>query len=262
MIRYLKLLALFVRLSIQNEAAYRVDFFFRLFSSAAQLAGELLGLWTIFSNTRSLAGWNVYQVVVLLGVFRIVAGVIGLLVAPNMRKLMEEIRTGTLDFVLTKPVNAQFLASCRQVVIWRAADLIIGAGMAAVGAANLGGSMSPLNVLLFVFMLACGAVIIYSFWLVLATSVVWFTRIDNIEMVFWNVFEAGRYPIDIYRPWVRWALTFFLPLAFLITFPAGTLVGKSGGWQFAAALIVAPLTLALATRFFRFGMRHYSGASA
>lgn len=259
---YLKLILLFARLSIQNDVAYRFDFFMRLFSAVVGIGGELLGLWTIFSNTKALAGWNVYQVVVLLGVFRAMAGVIGMLIAPNMRKIMEDIRQGTLDFVLTKPIDSQFYVSFRQIVLWRAIDIGLGLLLATIGAWNLGASIGLWHIAMFVLLLICGSIIIYSFWLALATTVFWFTRIDNIEMVFWNMFEAGRYPIDIYHPAVRWVLTYFLPLAFLISFPGSALAGKLQPWDAAKAVGAAVVALIAASWYWRYGVRHYSGASA
>jgi ABC-2 type transport system permease protein len=261
-LRYLRLLWLFARVSVQNDAAYRFDFFLRVVIAILQLGGELIGLWVIFANTPALAGWNVYQVLVLLGVFRVMVGIIAMIIAPNMRLIMDNIREGTLDFVLIKPLNSQFYASFRQVVVWRVTDIILGIALAVIGSVALARAISVGQILLFIAMLAAGAVIIYSFWLILTTLVFWATRIENIEMVFWNVFEAGRYPIDIYRPWVRWGLTFILPLAFLTTFPAGTLVGRTGPGALLAALVVAPVMLTLATLFWRFGLRHYRGASA
>ncbi|TWT45422.1 hypothetical protein RAS1_18470 [Phycisphaerae bacterium RAS1] len=260
--RHLRLIALFARVSLQNEAAYRFDFFLKLGVAVAQLVGELFSLWVIFSNTRSVAGWSAAEVVVLLGVFRMMVGIIGAFVAPNMRRIMEDIRNGTLDFVLTKPIDSQFYVTFRQMLVWRAVDTVLGLGLAVAGAVAMARSVPPLHVVYFLLMLAAGAVVIYSFWLILATSVFWFTRIDNIEMVFWNVFEAGRYPIDIYRPWVRWTLTFLIPLAFLTTFPAAALVGKATPYGLLAGAVVAPAMLLLASWFWRFGLRRYSGASA
>ncbi len=260
--RYLRLIALFARVSVQNDAAYRFEFFMRVILTILQLAAELMGLWTIFSNTQSLAGWNVYQVLVLLGVFRFMVGIIQMIIAPNMRLIMEDIRNGTLDFALTKPVNSQFYVSIRQVVSWRITDLIVGAAMAGYGIFHLAATISFGQVVMFLLLLAAGAIIIYSFWLILATTVFWFTRINNIEMVFWNVFEAGRYPIDIYRPWVRWALTYLMPLAFLITFPAAALVGKTSVITLIIAGAVAAAMATAASLFWRFGLRRYSGASA
>jgi len=262
MFRYLRLLGLFARVSIQDDAAYRADFFSHAVMSLLHLGAEIVGLWTIFANTRSLAGWTVFEVVALVGVFRVMSGVVGLVVAPNMRQIMEDIRDGRLDFALLKPLASQFYVSVRRIVFWRTTDVAIGLLMVAVGCAKLHNRLSPAAITQFVVMIVAGVAIIYSFWLILATSAFWFTRISNIEMVFWNVFEAGRYPVTIYPKWIRIALTYVLPLAFLTTFPAGTLVGKLGVTHVVGALALSIASMTVASIFWRFGLRHYSGASA
>lgn len=260
--RYLRLLALCARISFANDAAYRLDFILRVVTAVLHLAGELLTLWVVFANTTSLAGWSAAQVLVLLGVFRVMIGLIGMLIAPNMRLIMEDIRHGTLDFVLTKPINSQFYVSIRQVVWWKLTDIVLGLLLALYGASRLPAAMTFGQVISFILALAAGATIIYSFWLMIATTVFWFTRIQNIEMIFWNIFEAGRYPVDIYRPWVRWLLTFVVPLAFLTTAPAAALAGRTAWTGLWPALLMAPLALSAATQFWRVGLRNYSGASA
>ncbi|HSW44677.1 MAG TPA: ABC-2 family transporter protein [Phycisphaerae bacterium] len=260
--RYPRLLGVFTKVSIQDNATYRADFLVHAVMSFLHLGAEVIGLWTIFTNTRSLAGWTVFEVVTLVGVFRIMSGIVGLIVAPNMRQIMEDIRDGRLDFALIKPLNSQFYVSVRRIVLWRVTDVAIGMLMVAVGCAKLASNLTPVLLLQFVVMLAAGVTIIYSFWLVLATSAFWFTRISNIEMVFWNVFEAGRYPVTIYPRWIRLGLTYVLPLAFLTTFPAGMLVGKLGVPHLAGAIALAIVSSSVASIFWRIGLRHYSGASA
>lgn len=260
--RKLQLIGLFARVSVQEAVAYRVDFFTHVATALAQVGAELLGLWTIFSNTDSLAGWDAWQILALLGVFRVMSGLIALFIAPNMRQIMQDIRDGTLDFVLIKPINSQFYVSVRRMVIWQGFTILTGIVMAAVAGVKLSTAVSVGRAIMFVVMLGAGASIIYSFWLVLATLAFWFTRISNIEMVFWNVFEAGRYPVDIYRRPVRWLLTYIVPLAFLTTFPARALVGKLEPSNLVAALVVAAVAMAGASWFWRYGLRHYSGASA
>lgn len=262
MLRYLKLIWLFVRVNIQDDAAYRVNFLMRIIVAIVQTGGEAVALWIIFSNTKALADWTLPEVIVVMGVFRMMIGVISLMIAPNMRAIMDDIRTGTLDYVLTKPINSQFYASVRKFVLFRLADIALGLGFVVVGCVMLSASVPISRVVPFVILLMAGVVIIYSFWLVLATTAFWFIRLDNIEMVFWNLFEAARYPVDIYRPWLRWLLTFVVPVAFLTTIPPGTLTGRTEPYRLVAALVVAPLALAAASLFWRFGVRHYSGASA
>ncbi len=262
MLRHLRLLWLLARISAQNELAYRFDFVAQAVSSVVQVGAELLGLWAIFSNTESLAGWNAWEILVLLGVFRILTGVIALCVSPNMRALMEDIRTGKLDFLLLAPVNSQFYASVRRLVFWRVSDVALGLVLVVVGAWRLSTGVSFGDAAAFVGLLACAVAIVYAIWLALGTCAFWFTKITNIEMIFWNVFEAGRYPVDIYRPWMRWAFTYLVPLAVLTTLPARALTGRGAG---SALLVAAPMAVVLwvaAAWFWRRGLRSYTGASA
>lgn len=266
MIRALRLASLYARVSVQNFAAYRFDMVVRLLVSLLHLVAELLSVWTIFSNTTALAGWRWQHMLVLVGVYRMVAGGIRLSIVPNMRMVLDDIREGTLDFVLMRPVNSQLLVSIREFVFWRAGDVILGAVVAVYGCVKLLGHLPMFSTLVFVLMLAAGYVIVYSFWLMLATLGFWFVRIQNIEMIFWNVFEAGRFPIVIFRPGVRWTLTFVIPLAFITTFPAGTLLGDpTTGVPASApiwAVVMAVVMLLLSGWFWRLGLRRYSGASA
>lgn len=260
------LILLYARVSVQNFAAYRFDFFMRLFMSFVQLGAELVIVYTIFFNTKSLAGWRWQHMVVLVGVYRIVAGGIRIYIVPNMRAVLEDIREGTLDFVLLKPVNSQLLVSIREFVFWRFTDIVLGLAAAAYGAYKLSVHITWMQVATFAFMLAAAFAIIYALWLALATLGFWFIRVQNIEMVFWNVFEAGRYPVMIYPGWVQWSLTFLIPLAFITTFPAGMLTGDSATGVPADAPLMAGLMAIIAllasSWFWRYGLKHYSGASA
>lgn len=182
-----------------------------------------------------------------------------------MRKLLEDIRDGTLDFVLLRPVNAQFLVSIREIVIYRVVDVLLGLSIATYGCIQLTGHVPFAQAISFAATLAAGFMIVYGVWLMLGTICFWFVRVQNIEMVFWNVFEAGRFPIDIYRESVRWTLTYLVPLAFITTVPARALISgdmtaspTTVAWGFGLAAVM----LVVSNRFWKFGLRHYSGASA
>lgn len=262
--RPFKLATLFARVSIQNVAAYRFDMLMRIVVSIMHMTSELLMVYTIFHNTNSIAGWRWQHMLVLIGVYRMVAGGLRISILPNMHKLLEDIQQGTLDFVLLRPINSQFLVSIREIVIYRLVDVVLGGGIAVIGCVKLRGVVATSDLMLFALMIAAAYVIIYSIWLMLATMCFWFVRVQNIEMVFWNVFEAGRYPIAIYPQWLQWSLTYLLPLAFITTVPAATFFGDVSKMPAAPiwAAALAPAIFILSNRFWKFGLRHYSGASA
>lgn len=263
--RSIRLIGLFAQVNIQNLAAYRFDMYMRIVVSVLHLISELMGVWIIFHGTQNVRGWRWQHMLVLVGVYRLVAGGIRIAIVPNMRRLLEDIRNGTLDFVLLRPVNSQFLVSIREVVVYRVADVLLGLCVAGYGCYALTGQIPLRESLLFALMLAAGFAIVYGVWLMLGTLCFWFVRVQNIEMVFWNVFEAGRFPIDIYRPAVRWTLTYVIPLAFITTVPAAALIGdqtKIPPWAPFWGFVLAAVMLLVSSRFWRFGLRHYSGASA
>ncbi len=81
-------------------------------------------------------------------------------------------------------------------------------------------------------------------------------------MIFWNIFEAGRYPIDVYPLYIRQFLTFGVPLAFITTIPARALSGALASGTLVTAVLLAVGMGLLSTWFWRVGLRRYGSASS
>jgi ABC-2 type transport system permease protein len=87
-------------------------------------------------------------------------------------------------------------------------------------------------------------------------------RVENILVIFQSMYEAGRWPVGIYPGWLRFTLTFLVPVAFAVTIPAETVSGRLTLDSLAVALGLSVALLVISRWFWRFGLRHYSGASA
>ena len=80
----------------------------------------------------------------------------------------------------------------------------------------------------------------------------WFVRMWYLPELFEGVFQTGRWPIGIYPHWLRFGVTFLVPIAFAVTVPAEAFTSRLD-WQTLAlaagfavvALRVHPLVLAL-----------------
>src|SRR5215213_6699874 len=211
---YLRLLWIHLRLGVMNELQYRTNLIIQLVQSTVGLATALLGLGIVFSKTDTLAGWRPAELLAIVGVYTLVSGITQLVVRPSLARFMEDVRLGTLDFTLTKPVDAQALVSMRQIEVWKLVDVVVGLVVLAVAIAQLGASVSLIEAVAFLVALLAGVTIIYSFLLILATCVFWFIRLDNILNIFQSMYEAGKWPIGIYPPWLRTMLTFLVPIGF------------------------------------------------
>jgi ABC-2 type transport system permease protein len=257
-----RLLFVFFRISVLNETAYRVNFFVQLFQSLLELGTALAGLGVVFSYTTSLGGWNPDEMLALVGVYFLIGGLISLVIQPGMSALIDSVRTGTLDFTLTKPEDAQLLVSIQRLAFFSLIDLLLGLGVLVAALIRLGEKIGGWQAAAFAGVLLAGGVIVYSFWLFLASLSFWLVRVDNLLVIFRSMYEAGRWPISLYPGWLRFGLTFIVPVAFATTIPAEALSGRLSTTTFLGAVALAALLFALARVFWKLGLRHYSGASA
>lgn len=258
----LRLVWAFLRIGALNELAYRANFMIQLFQSSLGLATALLGLAVIFGHTSALGGWRPPELIALVGVYTVVGGILEVVIKPSLRQLMEDVRLGTLDYTLIKPADSQLLVSVKQVELWELANVILGFVVLGVALVQLGASVGIEQALAFLVALVCGAAIVFSFLLMLTTLSFWVVRVANIMVIFQTTYEAGRWPVGIYPPWLRLSLTFLVPVAFAITVPSEALVGRLGPTTLIGAVALAAALLAVSRWFWTVGVRHYSGASA
>ena len=259
---YFRIFGAYLRLSFAGETAYRINFFVQLFQSVVGLGTSLGGLSVIFSYTHLLGGWKPDEVLALLGVYFLVGGIIGLVIRPGMEDLIESVRTGTIDFTLTKPADAQLLVSIQRVQIWQALDVLLGFGVLLTALVRLGTVVGWWQGLAFVIMLLAGSMIVYAFFLMLATLSFWFVRVINVLEIFQSMYQAGRWPVSLYPGWLRYGLTFIIPVAFATTVPAQALTGRLNWQTLLGTIFLAAVLFLISRTVWKTGLKRYSGASA
>ncbi len=260
--KLLRLLWLYFRLGVLSEMEYRINFFIQLGQSMLSLGAAVANLAIVFSHTSNLNGWDPPALTVLLGIFFMMGGVIGFVIEPSLQRLMEDIREGTLDFVLMKPEDSQLLVGVRQVRIWKLFDIGLGCAVIVTGLIWSGEGVSVGNLSVFALTILAGTVIVYCFWMLLATLTFWFVKLENILVIFQFVYQAGRWPVTLYPAWLRFALTVIVPVAFATTVPAQAITGGLETEMLAGAVLFAVFLSVAARLFWKVGVKRYSGASS
>ena len=260
--RYIRLLGIFYKNSLYTEMEYRANFIVNTFMSLVWVAFAILGLKIFFYHRDQIGQWGYYEAMVVVGVYALFNGFIEAVLQPNMSRIIEQIRLGTFDFVLLKPVNSQFMASLRNLAIWKLADVLIGAGICCYALAKIKASPALPDIALALLFICNGAVIVYSIWVLMVTSAFWFVRIDNITELFSAIYETGRFPVSVYPGWMRGVLTFVIPIAFITTFPAAAVLGQAKTHLLLVSIIIAALLLTGSVLFWRLALRYYSSASS
>ena len=259
---FLRLIGTLLKINIQMSVAYRADTIINILLNLMWLGWELLSLNIIFSNTSTLGGWGPGELIALLGVFRLVNTLMAALIWPNTEKFNTGVRDGTLDYTFLLPVNSLFMISFSRIIIWRIWDLLLAAVLIVIGIQMSGGSATFPHLLSFLLLVASGAAIIYSLWIVLMAFTFWFVKFDNNVTILQALLEAGRYPATVYPVWLRLIVTFVVPIAVATTVPLQALRGDLQGWQVLLFLSVSAASVFVASRVWKAGVRQYSGASS
>lgn len=260
--RYLRLLSIFYRYSFLRELEYRVNFLTNVVMSMLWMVWDIFSVTVFFQHRDRIGDWSFDEVLIVIGLFSFFVGVIEAFFRPNVSAIIEQIRDGTFDFVLVKPVNTQFYASLRAIVVWRLVDVVIGLAIIGYALGQLHVVPTLGDILGFALMLVVATVVVYALWLMMVTLAFWFIKIDNLSELFFAFYEAGRFPITVYRGLVRAFLTFVIPIAFITTFPAAVLLGRADTGIVWGGLALAALLFFVSNRFWNFALRSYASASS
>jgi ABC-2 type transport system permease protein len=259
---YLRLLWIFYKNTLSSELEYRLNFWSNLLLSLFWLGWAALSVRIYFYHAERIAGWSYLELLVVMGLFFAMNGFRQVILEPNLSRLSEYVRLGTLDYLLTKPVNSQFLVSLRRIGVYNWGDPLLGFGLVGFALWKLQRVPSPGHIALFIVMIVAGMVLLYSFNLILQTTTFWFINVERMDTLVQGFLETGRFPVSFYRGWVRGALTVVVPVAFMTTFPAEALLGRLAWTSAIAAVSLAIIAFLLASLFWKFGLRYYSGASS
>jgi ABC-2 type transport system permease protein len=260
--RYLRLLGIFAKTELEFALEYRVNLLLVFVEELVIVATSFTAVLVLFSHTDTINGWSLGEMTVLLGVFYLLQGIQAVFLAVSFERFMEHVRLGTLDFILIKPVDSQFMVSTRHVQVAQVAQVLLGCVVLGAGTVRVGERVTALNALAFAVTLVCGVLLVYSLLLVLSTLAFWFVRVENLLAVFWSFIDAGRFPIDIYPGWLRVTLSTIVPIGIAVTVPAQAV---SGRLELPGLLVMLGSTVvasSFAAWFWRVGVRNYTGASA
>ena len=259
---YARLFAVQARASIVTSMQYRADFIVQGAMSVYWLGWNLLPLFVLYQDRDAVAGWSFGGALVVMAWFVIVRGILEGAVNPSLAAVIEQIRSGAFDYTLLRPADAQFLVSTARFAPWRMLDVLGGIGLLVYALIEVGHTPSPAQLGAGLLLLVSGLIVMYSLWILIVATAFWVVRMDNLIYLLSSVFDAARWPAQVFRGAYRVIFTFVIPLAVMTTYPAMALLGKltlRTGLACVGAAVVAAL---LARLVWRLALRSYTSASS
>lgn len=259
--RYPRILAICWRAAVSTELEYRLNFAASALLSVFWMFWAAAGTSVYFQFTKRVAGWSYPELLVVVGLFFTINGLRQAVFQPNLERMTEYVRRGTLDFLLTKPVDAQLLVSLRYLSVSSLLDPLMGLVLAFVGLALSGRGLAAAALASFALMLTAAALLLYALMLTLMALAVRLVGSDGLDELGFGVVELSRFPVQLYRAPLQTVLT-IVPVAFLTTLPARALLGKLNPAMLLVSPMAALVSVTLASLLWRRCLRSYTGASA
>ncbi|MBJ6759588.1 ABC-2 family transporter protein [Myxococcaceae bacterium JPH2] len=260
--RYLRLLGVQLKASGLQALQYRADFLTDGATSLAWTFTALAPLLVVYGERPSIAGWTFSEALLVVGWFTLLQGVLEGAINPSLTGVVEHIRKGTLDFVLLKPADAQFLVSTQRFLPWRAINVLTGVGLFIYAFWKLGRWPSGPGLLASVVLLGTSTLLLYSLWILTVSAAFVVVRVDNLTYFFTSIFDAARWPSSVFRGGLALFFTFVIPLALMTTYPAEAMLGRLP-WQSLVGAVLGSLVFAwVARRVWLRSIGHYTSASS
>lgn len=260
-VRSLRMITALMRTALMGSAQYRASFMLDLLTGSISSLGIVLPLVFVYDHAQSVGGWVFHESLLVTGFFLILQGLVGFAVEPNLGAIVEGVRSGSLDYLVLKPVDAQLTASFTKIAPARLWDVVAGAIVLAWGLTGVA-VPTPGAVGAAIALLGAGICGIYGLWLLAICASFWFVRVDNLRFLLSSALDAGRWPVHVYQGWIRLVLTVLLPVAMVTSFPAMALLGRLDWSLILHAAAVGAGFLLLSRVAWVMALRHYTSASS
>ncbi|MCW8137565.1 MAG: ABC-2 family transporter protein [Planctomycetota bacterium] len=241
---------------------YRASFLAETVMSFGWVAWTVIPLLVVYEYRADVQGWTRDQALLVVGLFITLEGLLGALVEPNLRAVVEQVRDGTFDYTLLKPIDTQLLVSIHRIQPTELPHALSGLVVVGVAASRLDPLPGPGDVAAAALLLVAGLMLLHGLWTIVVATSFWFVRVDNLSVLLRSLLDAGRWPVGYYRGVVRFVLTWVVPVGLITTFPAMALRGQLQPQLLLATCGVSLGFSLLARAVWRFALRHYTSASS
>lgn len=220
----------------------------------------LFFLLLLAGQTKVIAGYNIWQVVFFFLTFNLV-DLTTQLFFREVYRFRALVVSGNFDLVLVKPVNPLFRVLAGGADILDLFTLFPLLFFLIYAAIKMGG-ITLVGLGLYLLLYINAILIAIALHTVVASIGVLTTEVDNTIMLYRDLSNMARIPIDIYRQPIQAFLTFVIPVGIMITYPAKALMNLLS-FQFILISLFAGVVFFWASlRFWHFSLRHYSSASS
>ena len=214
-------------------------------------------IFLVFSKTKIIADWSLKQVVILYLTFNFI-DTFSQLLYREVYRFRPQVISGNLDLILVKPYHP-FLRVLVGGVDFLDLLLLIPYFFLLLFFI-FQEKISFFSFFLYLTLVVNGLIISTAFHIFVLALGLLTTEVDNAIMIYRDILNLGRFPIEIYQQIVSFIFTFIIPIGVMITFPVKALFSFLSFDNVVFAFFISFLLLLLSIKFWQIGLKKYQSA--
>jgi len=273
MLFYVRVFLTFFRNSLIREMMFPANFMIQVVTRLFWFFARVALFGVIYSEVDHIQEWSKHEYFAFMATGMLINSIVEAFFMPNCAAFCENIRTGKLDFALTKPVDSQFLVSMEKINLAMVSQLLLAATLLGWSIYNIGRPVSVIQAGRYLFYVAIAVMFFYSLMITTACTSIWFGRNQGLYDFWFYITIFAQYPRSIYDgrdatrietgEVLQFAFSWIVPILLVVTVPAQIIVGTLNDRRSAAVALVAALVcLIVSRRVFLWSLNYYRGASS
>ncbi len=270
---HLQLIWLLARNSLIRELMFPANFAIQVVTRLFWFAARVVLFQLIYQQTDSIREWSREEYFAFMATGMLINSLVEAFFMPNCAAFCDSIRTGKLDLVLTRPVDAQFLVSLQRINPAMVTQTLLALSLLLMSLARLEWPVTLLTACVYIFYVLIAVAFFYALMITTACTSVWFGRNQGLYDFWFYITIFAQYPRSIYDgvdssrfeagEVLQFAFSWVIPILLVVTIPAQTITGMALDPRFAVALVLLTLAcMVVSRRVFLWSLNAYRGASS
>lgn len=255
--KYIKVWLTTSLLSMQTSLQNRVAALLFTLGKFVRFFLFLYFLTIIHTHVDRVASYSLEQMITFFLIFNLV-DLFGQLFFRGIYWFREQIVSGEFDFRLVKPMSSLFQVLTRQTDILDLPLLVL----VIVMLSRQGITLDLSGWVMVLGIVIAAVIIITAIHILVAALGVVSTEVDHTIMIYRDLSQMARFPIDIYTELIRGFLTFVVPIGLAFTLPAKALLGIVTPDVVVLSMLASIIVLSISLVTWRYSLRLYTSASS
>jgi ABC-2 type transport system permease protein len=172
------------------------------------------------------------------------------------------VRSGGFDYILSKPVSPLFYCLTRSTDVLDLLFLIPIIALIAFTITKVPIAVSAAHILLYVLFIILGMIIVLGLHIITACISIRTLESENVIWLYRETMTLGRFPPEIFSPFIQAIFTFVFPIIIIVAFPTKILLGLLQWHWILFTIIYTVIFFTISLWLWDNSLKHYSSASS